>query len=192
MANQLSPPFGTPITAPQYCAPGPHPVDLIIIKERSIADNFTVTDTNGNIVFTVKSNLVSIVKPRKHSFLFDSHGNPIVHLRRSIQNYDWKAFRGQSEESRDLIFRKHNSSFFQLRLKSDVFLANNVTDVCDFKIKSSWSGRSWDVYLGDSNILVAQINTKLGTMFSREKYMVSVFPNIDHAFIVALVLTLQR
>ncbi|XP_052729657.1 protein LURP-one-related 15 isoform X2 [Vigna angularis] len=160
MANQLSPPFGTPIIAHQYCAPGPHPVDLIITKERSRADNFTVTDTNGNIVFTVKSNLVSIVKPRKHSFLFDSHGNPIVHLRRS------------------------------LRLKFDVFLANNVTDVCDFKIKSSWSGR-WDVYIGDSNILVAQINTKLGTMFSREKYMVSVFPNIDHAFIVALILTLQ-
>lgn len=191
MANQLSPPFGTPIIAPHYCAPGPHPVDLIITKERSIADNFTVTDTNGNVVFTVKSNIVSIVKPRKHSFMFDARGSPILHLRSSIQSDGWKAFRGQSEESRDLIFTRHRSSLFQLRLKFDVFLANNVTDVCDFRIKSSWSGRSWDVYIGNSNILVAQINTKLGTMFSRQKYMVSVFPNIDHAFIVALILTLQ-
>ncbi|XP_068487729.1 protein LURP-one-related 1-like [Phaseolus vulgaris] len=141
MANQLSPPFGTPIIAPHYCDPGPHPVHLIITRERSIGENFTVTNSNGNIVFSVKSNIVSIVTPRRHMYLFDAYGNPIVHLQGSV--------------------------------------------------KATWFGSSWDVYIGDSNILVAQINKKLGTIFSREKYMVTVSPNIDHAFIVALIVTLE-
>ncbi|CAJ1809824.1 unnamed protein product [Sphenostylis stenocarpa] len=192
MANQLSPSFGTPIIAPQYCSPGPHPVDLIITKERSIGENFTVTDTTGNIVFTVQSNIVSIVTPRRHMFLFDANGNPIVHLRNSVFSSDvWEAFRGRSKESRDLIFRTERSSLFQLRMKLNVFLANKATDVCDFKVKATLFGSSWDVYIGDSDILVAQINKKLGTIFSREKYMVSVCPNIDYAFIVALIVTLE-
>ncbi|KAK7374024.1 hypothetical protein VNO80_07447 [Phaseolus coccineus] len=184
MANQLSPPFGTPIIAPHYCAPDPHPVHMIITRERSIGEKFTVTNSNGNIVFSVKSSILSI---RRHMYLFDAYGNPIVHLRGSIWSDSWKAFRGQSAESRDLIFRRERSSLFQLRTKSNVFLANNLTGVCDFKVKANWFGSSWDVYIGDSNILVAQINKKLGTIFSREKYTVTVCPNIDHAFIVTLI-----
>lgn len=65
---------------------GPHPVDLIITKERTIRDNFTVTDVNGNIVFTVQSSLVTFVTPRQHLFLLDADGNPLVHLRRAVNS----------------------------------------------------------------------------------------------------------
>ncbi|TKY65733.1 LURP-one-related 15 [Spatholobus suberectus] len=191
MANQPSP-FATPIIGPQYCAPGPHPVDLIITKERTIGENFTVTDINGNIVFTVQSNIVSIVSPRRDLFIFDANGNPIVHLRKALlSNNSWKAFRGRSTELRDLIFIRERSSLFQLRMKLNVFLANNTTEVCDFKVKATWFGHSWDVYIGESDTVVAQINKKLGTIFSREKYMVTVSPNIDYAFIMALIVTLE-
>ncbi|KAK7395020.1 hypothetical protein VNO78_15561 [Psophocarpus tetragonolobus] len=134
MANQ-SAPFSTPIIGTQYCAPGPHPVDLIIIKERNIGENFTFTDMNV-CIFDVEI-------------------------------------------------------YVQLRMKINVFLANNTTQVCDFKVKATWFRHSWDVYIGESDIVVAQINKKLGTMFSREKYMVTMCPNIDYAFIVALIATLE-
>ncbi|KAK7294802.1 hypothetical protein RJT34_17699 [Clitoria ternatea] len=192
MAHQ-SPSFATPIIAPQYCAPGPRPFELIITKERGRGDNFTVTEMNGNIIFTVKSSLVTIVTPRQHLFLYDAHGNPIVHLRRALlaANDSWKAFRGKSTESRDLIFTRKRSSLFQLRTEFNVFLANNTSEVCDFRIKATWLGHSWDVYIGHSDIVVAQINKKLGTIFSREKYMVTMLPNIDYAFVVALIVTLE-
>ncbi|XP_068487156.1 protein LURP-one-related 15-like isoform X2 [Phaseolus vulgaris] len=112
MADQLSPPFGTPIIASHYCAPDS--VHLIITRERSIGEKFTVTNSNGNIVFSVKSSIASI---RRHMYLFDASGNPIVHLRGSIWCDSWKAFRGQSAEPRDLIFRREKSSLFQLRTK---------------------------------------------------------------------------
>ncbi|XP_027351343.1 protein LURP-one-related 15-like [Abrus precatorius] len=192
MANP-SPPFATAIIEPQYIAPGRNHVDLIITKERTRGDNFTVTDIKGNIIFTVKSSRVTIVTPRQHLFLFDAYGNPIVHLRRALlaANDSWEAFRGKSTEPRDLIFIRKRSSLFQLRTKLNVFLANNTTEVCDFKVKATWFGHSWDVYIGDSDTVVAQINKKLGTIFSREKYLVTVSPNIDYALVVALIVTLE-
>ncbi|KAL3001269.1 hypothetical protein AAZX31_09G257000 [Glycine max] len=56
---------------------GPHPVDLVITKERTIRDNFTVTDVNGNIVFTVQSSLITFVTPCQHLFLLDAYENPL-------------------------------------------------------------------------------------------------------------------
>ncbi|KAK6266375.1 hypothetical protein QUC31_017212 [Theobroma cacao] len=69
----------------------------------------------------------------------------------------WQAFTGDSTESSDLIFTVKQSSMFQLKTKLDVFLANNTKeDVCDFKIKGSWSERSCVIYAGESSTIVAQ------------------------------------
>lgn len=181
------------IISPQYCAPATHPIDLIITTERTVRDNFTVRDINDNIVFTVKSSLVTIVTPRQHRFLVDANGNPILHLRRSLLAADdcWKAYRGESTEPNDLIFTRKRSSLMQLRTKLNVFLANNNTGVCDFTVKANLSRQSWNVYIGESNNVVAQINKKRGNIVSREKFMVTVSPNIDYAFIVALIVTLD-
>ncbi|XP_058728649.1 protein LURP-one-related 15-like [Vicia villosa] len=182
----------TAVISPQYCAPATHPVDLIIIKERTRGrHNFTVTDINNNIIFTVKSPLVSIVTPRQHRFLYDANGNPILHLRRSLLAADdkWKAYRGESEEPQDLIFTRERSSLMPLRTKLNVYLANNSTQDCDFTVKANLSQLSWKVYLGNSDNFVAQIEKQRGSMFNREKFMVTVSPNMDYAFIVALVVT---
>jgi hypothetical protein len=61
-----------------------HPIELIITKEKTLRDNFTVKDINDNVVLTVKSSLVTLVTPREHRFLFDANGTPILHLRRSV------------------------------------------------------------------------------------------------------------
>ncbi|CAI8583041.1 unnamed protein product [Vicia faba] len=189
MANQpqLS---ATAIINPQYCAT--HPIDLIITKEWTGRDNFTVTDTNNNVIFKVKSPLVTMVTPRQHRFLYDANRNPVVHLRRSLLAADdkWKAYRGESEAPQDLIFTRERSSFMQLRTKLNVVLANNTTQVCDFTVRGNFFQNSWKVYIGNSDNLVAKIKKELGTMFITEKFMVTVSPNIDYAFIVALVVTL--
>ncbi|XP_058728653.1 protein LURP-one-related 15-like [Vicia villosa] len=160
----------TAITSHQYCAPATHPIDLIIIKERTRRDNFTVTDINNNVIFTVKSPQVSIITPRQHQFLYDANGNPILHLRRSLLAADdkWKAYRGESEEPQDLIFTRERSSLMPLRTKLNVYLANNSTQVCDFIVKANLSQLSWKVYIGNSDNLVAQIEKQRGIMFNRK------------------------
>jgi len=65
-------------------------------------------------------------------------------------------------EMKDLIFSVKRSSFFQLKTKLDVFLANNTKEqVCDFKVKGSWFERSCVVNAGESLTIVAQVNLLL-------------------------------
>ncbi|XP_019450818.1 PREDICTED: protein LURP-one-related 15-like [Lupinus angustifolius] len=181
----------TSIIDPKYCVL--NIMELVITKEKGLGHNFIVTNMNDNILLKVKSSLVTIVTPRRHIYLHDAYGKPLLHLQRPLlaANESWKAFRGESKESNDLIFILKRSSLFQLRTKLNVFLPQNTTHVCDFKVKATFLGRSWDVYIGESDTIVAQINKKVGTILSSEKYMVSVFPSIDYAFIVALIVTLE-
>lgn len=70
----------------------------------------------------------------------------------------WQVFRGDSKESRDLIFSAKRSSGFQLKTTLHVFLANNTTENArDFKIKGSWLQRSCVIYAGKSSTIIAQV-----------------------------------
>lgn len=108
----------------------------------------------------------------------------------------WFAYRGASNDSKDLLFELKKSSMFQLRTQLDVFLAGNTKqDNCDFKIKGSYSERSCTITLGDSEAIVAQMHrkAKLGNIIlGKDTYGVTVYPNVDYAFIVALIIILDE
>ncbi|KHN29540.1 Protein LURP-one-related 15 [Glycine soja] len=108
----------------------------------------------------------------------------------------WQAFRGESTDAKDLIFTLKRSSLIQFKTKLHVFLANNTKeDVCDFKVKGSWLERSCVVYAGESNNIVAQMHKKhtvQSILIGKDHFMVTVYPNIDYAFIVALIVILDE
>ncbi|KAK7287158.1 hypothetical protein RIF29_00245 [Crotalaria pallida] len=198
MPAPAAPTLPGPITVlgPQYCAP--YPVDLTIVSNKVFGvggDNFAVKDINGNVIFKVKSSLMTL---RDHRLLLDAAGNPIVTLRRKLMTaHDrWQAFRGDSKDPTDLIFTLKRSSLIQLKTKLDVFLASNTNgDTCDFKIKGSWVARSCAIYAGDSNSIVAQMHQKhnvQSVLLGKDSFMVTVYPNIDYAFIVALMVVLNE
>ncbi|KAK8682627.1 hypothetical protein V6N13_055011 [Hibiscus sabdariffa] len=188
LANPVS------IVGPHFCAP--YPVDLAIIRKvLTITDgNFVVTDINGNILFKVKGKFLSMHDRR---VLLDGAGNPIVTLKQKMMSaHDrWQVFRGESTDASDLLFSAKRSSMFQLKTKLDVFLANNTREeVCDFKVKGSWFERSCAVYAGESSTIVAQMHKKHtveSILIGKDKFMVTVYPNIDYAFIVALIVILD-
>ncbi|OMP10852.1 hypothetical protein COLO4_04217 [Corchorus olitorius] len=188
MANPVS------IIGPQFCAP--YPVELAFVRKvLTITDgNFVVTDINGNILFKVKGAFLTMHDRR---VLIDAAGNPIVTLKQKFMTaHDrWQVFRGDSSESSDLIFTAKRSSMFQLKTKLDVFLANNTKEeVCDFKVKGSWLERSCVIYAGESSNIVAQMHKKhtvQSVLVGKDKFMVTVNPNIDYAFIVALIVILD-
>ncbi|KAK4268479.1 hypothetical protein QN277_025133 [Acacia crassicarpa] len=183
------------VVGQQYCCP--HPVDLAIVRMvLTLADKFTVTDINSNVVFKLG---VSLLTLHDHRVLLDVAQNPVVTLRRKIMTMHdrWQAFRGDSSDPKDLIFSLKRSSLIQLvRTELDVFLASNTSEqVCDFKIKGSWLGRSCVVYAGESNTIVAQMHEKhtfQSIAFGKTNFMVTVHPNVDYAFIVALIVILDE
>ncbi|KAL4322189.1 hypothetical protein S83_047986 [Arachis hypogaea] len=133
-----------------------------------------------------------------HRVLLDATGTPVVTLRRKLMTaHDrWHVFRGDSSDMKDLIFSFKRSSLFQLKTELDVFLAHNTEEkVCDFKVKGSWFQRSCVIYAGESLNIVAQMHKKdtaQSIMFGKDNFLVTVYPNVDYAFIVALIVILDK
>ncbi|KAL1321924.1 hypothetical protein AAHE18_14G160700 [Arachis hypogaea] len=160
-----------------------------------IGPHFSVTDINGQSLFTLKGSLLTL---QDHRVLLDATGTPVVTLRRKLMTaHDrWHVFRGDSSDMKDLIFSFKRSSLFQLKTELDVFLAHNTEEkVCDFKVKGSWFQRSCVIYAGESLNIVAQMHKKdtaQSIMFGKDNFLVTVYPNVDYAFIVALIVILDK
>nr|GEU93491.1 hypothetical protein [Tanacetum cinerariifolium] len=78
----------------------------------------------------------------------------------------------------------------------DVFLGYNEKEsVCDYKVKGSWFDRSCTIYAGESTHIVAQMHKKhtvQSIALGKDTFAVTVYPNVDYAFIVALVVILHE
>lgn len=70
----------------------------------------------------------------------------------------WEVYRGDSKESKDLLFTVKKSSLLQFKTELDVFLASNTSESnCDFKVKGSWLERSCSIYAGNTSTVIAQV-----------------------------------
>ncbi|CAA7016141.1 unnamed protein product [Microthlaspi erraticum] len=184
------------IVGPQFCAP--YPIELGIVRKlMTIPDgNFAVTDANGNLLFKVKEPLFSLSDKR---VLLDASDTPILTLRENkVSLHDrWQVFRGKSTDQNDLVYTLKRSSMIQiLKPKLDIFLAQNKEmKICDFHVKGSWIDRSCTVYAGKSDgPIVAQMHKKhtaQSIILGKSNFSVSVFPNVDFAFIVSLIVILD-
>ncbi|PSS17677.1 Protein LURP-one-related like [Actinidia chinensis var. chinensis] len=177
------------IVGHQFCAP--NTIDLAIVRKFWTVSHglFEVTDVNGNPMFKVRGRALT---RHANKVLLNTAGYPIITLRQKILSAHsrWQVFRGDSSDTKDLIFSVKTSSRFQSKTNLDVFLANNIIEeVCDFKVKGNWFERSCVIYAGQSSNIVAQMHKKL---LGKSKFMVTVCPHVDHAFIVALIVILDE
>ncbi|KAL6534487.1 hypothetical protein OROHE_013412 [Orobanche hederae] len=183
------------VISPQFCVG--YPVDLTIVRKLMTLSegNFGVTDVNGNIMFKVKGKLLSLHDRR---VLLDAAGNPIITFQQKLLSAHrrWQVYRGESTNAKDLLFSVKKSSLIQLKTKLDVFLASNTReDVCDFRIEGSWFERSCVIYAtGNSNIIAQmhRIHSAKCILLGKDSFGVTVYPNVDYAFIVALVVILEE
>ncbi|XP_033511681.1 protein LURP-one-related 10-like isoform X1 [Nicotiana tomentosiformis] len=208
------PPAGTQVAiiSPQFCAP--YPVDLNIVRKLMTLSegSFGVTDVNGNIIFKVKGKLFSL---RDRRVLLDAAGNPLVTFQQKVGFYAyspsfislrvrqmltahrrWQVYRGESTDTTNFLFSVKKSSLLQFKTKLDVFLAHNTKeDVCDFRIEGSWFERSCAIYAGNTNTIIAQMHRKhtaQSILLGKDNFGVTVYPNVDYAFVVALVVILEE
>ncbi|KAK9069991.1 hypothetical protein SSX86_010389 [Deinandra increscens subsp. villosa] len=191
----VQPPNSAAVVGPNFLAP--YPVDLTIVKKLlALSDgNFAVTDVNGNVMFKVKGKHISL---RDRRVLLDAAGNPILSFQKKLRTMHnrWVVFRGDSSDSKDIIFSAKQSSLIQFKTSLDVFLGyNEKENLCDFKVKGSWFDRSCAIYAGDGTTIIAQMHKKhtaQSIMLGKDTFSVMVYPNVDYAFIVALVVILHE
>ncbi|KAJ1696933.1 hypothetical protein LUZ63_005445 [Rhynchospora breviuscula] len=168
---------------------------LTITKKFSFSGGyFVISDANGTILMKVHGRPFSLCR-----VLCDAAGTPIISMRnkqRFSMHQRWNVYRGDSKNQRDLLFTVKKTHIFQFNTELGVFLAGNTAEQhCDFKIEESWLGRSCTFYLGDSNIIIAQMSRQFeirDVLLGRDTYRVTVYPNVDYAFIVAIIVIIDE
>ncbi|KAK8556492.1 hypothetical protein V6N13_064523 [Hibiscus sabdariffa] len=178
----------------------PYPLELNIQHTVfTVAENyFDITDDGGNPVFKVRDKLFSFPNRR---VLFDADGNPLVSLRKKILTVHrrWKVFRGESEKASEFLFSVKKSSLVLRKTNTktatslDVFLGSNTTESQpDFRIKENWGGSTCTVFHGDAIIAEMHRNHNLKSLVTNaDNYGITAYPNVDYAFIVALLVILD-
>ncbi|KAK2999897.1 hypothetical protein RJ639_023004 [Escallonia herrerae] len=180
------------VAGSRFCVP--HPTELAITRKvfSMSDDKYVVTDANDNVVLKVLERAFS-----KRRLLVDAAGNPIISFRPKswTTHRRWEVFRGDSKDPADLLFSARISSRFQFTTNLNVYLANNTTeDFCDFMVEGGWAGRKCTVYAGDSSTIIAQMHKKRSAesvLLGKDKFLVTVNPNVDYAFVVSLVVLLD-
>ncbi|KAG5585026.1 hypothetical protein H5410_045460 [Solanum commersonii] len=179
----------------QYCTP--NQVDVVISRKVKTLryGEFIVSDMNGNFVFKVKGTSFGWHDKR---VILDAADNPLITLKQKMltEHSRWNAFKGESTDEKDFLFTIKTTSIFQWKTKLAVFLANNNSKEknCDYLIKGNWSDRSCVIYAGDSSTIVAQMHKKItakSLLIGKDNFMVTMYPNIDQAFIVSLIVMLD-
>ncbi|KAL8153630.1 hypothetical protein V2J09_011390 [Rumex salicifolius] len=184
------------VVGPQYLAP--YPADLVVTKKLMTLreGQFNVTDVQGNVMFSVKGSVFSIHDQR---VVHDAGGVPILCLRQKVfsAHRRWYVYRGESSKEQDMLFTVKKSSIFQMRTRLDVFLAANSTkeEVPDFHIEGKFMESGCTISLGNTTTVVAQMHRNhsiQSLVFDKDTYAVTVYPNVDYAFIVALIVVLHE
>ncbi|CAH2053827.1 unnamed protein product [Thlaspi arvense] len=177
----------------RFCAP--YPVDITIVRKmmKLKAGNFVITDVNGDMLFKVKDPVFGLHDKR---ILLDGSASPVLNMREKIVSLHqrWRVFRGVSKEQKDLLYTVKRSSMIQFETKLDVFLSHNKEEErCDFRVKGTWSQSSCVIYVGESDTIVAEMNkndTLQSVLFGKDNISVTVYPNVDYAFIASLIVIL--
>ncbi|GAA0145787.1 hypothetical protein LIER_05899 [Lithospermum erythrorhizon] len=182
------------IVSPLFCVS--YPVELNVVRKMvTLRDsNFAVVDVNGNVIFKLKGKYLSLHDRR---VLLDATGLPILSLRQKMFSLHsrWEVFRGDSSDSRNLIFSARKSSLIQFRTELNVFLAKNKSEhLYDFKVIGSWLEKSCVIFSGDSTIIgqMHRKHTVESVALGKDTFSVTVNPGIDYAFVVALVAILNE
>ncbi|KAI3781385.1 hypothetical protein L2E82_11398 [Cichorium intybus] len=189
MAQPSYAPLSTPVSVIGSQFMVPYQFDIIV--ETNSSGNLVITDITHKIMLKVKPCDTSFHYQR---VLLDAFDKPIVMIRDKLmsEHKRWNVFRGESKSKSDIIFSTKTPHMIQSKTSVHVFLANKTSskDVCDFKIKGSWSKRNCTFYIGDTSATIAQmykLDSVENAKFSKDKFMVTIYPNVDYAFVVTLI-----
>ncbi|KAI3666899.1 hypothetical protein L6452_41939 [Arctium lappa] len=178
----------------------PFQVELAFVRKTlTVADGnlSCVLDINGNVVFIIKDKNFSL---RDRHILLDSTEIPILTFQKKHRSIHrrWQAFRGDSTSAKDLIFSTKKSSVIQRKITElNVFLSQNKDEIVgDFKVVGDRKKRSCTVYSFDGTTILGQMHNNHNdtSLLESEKntFGITVFPNVDYALVVALMVILYE
>ncbi|KAI3771065.1 hypothetical protein L6452_02218 [Arctium lappa] len=169
----------------------PYAVDLVVQRKSATNSNdrFTVMDVNGNMMFKIKDIRFSI---HDRHILFDASDKPVLTFKKKLRSIHgrWQAFKGENTGHKDLLFSVKKSMAAKHETELDVFLVENKEEaVCDCKVKGDWETKSCTIYAQDGCTSLAEVHDKENIT---DTFGITVYPEVDYVFIIALVAILTE
>ncbi|XP_076904488.1 protein LURP-one-related 10-like [Bidens hawaiensis] len=172
------------MVGPEFIVPK-QPLEIIVLKYPG--RNLVITDTNHTILLKVKPHDTTFHHQLQ---LLDADDNPIAMLREKklSMHSTWKVFKGESKKDSDMFFSTKSEHLIQIKLNVSMTLANNTRSngSCDMRIKGNWAKGSITIYMGDSSTAIAQMHKPHNVKSIKDKFTVTIQPNMDYAGVVAL------
>ncbi|KAL2620241.1 hypothetical protein R1flu_000446 [Riccia fluitans] len=177
------------VVSPQYVS-GEHTKLTVAKKILGFNDgNFVITDNSGNTLFKLDHKKVML---RELTVLRDAGDSPVVSIhKKSLSLHDtYEVFRG---ESRDGLFVVKDKNLRDGNEETYEVILDNASEP-DFEVKGDFVRRNYHIIFRGSEI-VAEVAKKhfslSGLMSGGNKYGVSLNPNVDQAFVAAVVVIME-
>ncbi|XP_021904264.1 protein LURP-one-related 14 isoform X2 [Carica papaya] len=179
------------VVGDRFC--NPHPLELSVKRKMGLSlTTYDVYDVSGNLLLQVDGGVWRLDRKR---VMRDPAGFPVLTMRgKALSLRDkWSVYHGESSENSDLIFCAQQSKALKLKSEFDIFLANNLgKEVRDFRTSGSYTNLSFKVY--KDNAVIARVNHKYSwkSFKGLDTYSVKVNPEVDYAFIIALLVMIDE
>ncbi|GKA36632.1 retrovirus-related pol polyprotein from transposon TNT 1-94 [Tanacetum coccineum] len=178
------PEYPVVIVDQKYCSN--YPMQLVFEKNRQAEDKFKICDDDGNLLFKARK------KKSGCRVMVDESDQPVIsfttkyitmHRRR-------QAYKGDHHEHHRLFTVKKTRGYKSLRY--DVFMTSNMTEsTFNYRVYDNFKEGTSMIFAQDKTTVLAQLHTQVTrnkAVKTEEKFSVSVSPNVDKAFVSALLI----
>ncbi|XP_074270258.1 protein LURP-one-related 12-like [Silene latifolia] len=176
-------------------------IELTVHKKSMFrqGDGFIVYDPNGDIIFRV--DLYSPMKPLG-LVLMDTFGKPLLTLlhKRPTLHHRLEGFLGETSDGQQSILSIWKSMMIgQSKMMVELYHESSPDVPIEYQIEGSYNERSCTIFRmqhDTSSVHVAQIKRKVeptrNMVLSRDVFSLIVQPGVDAAFVMGLVLALDK
>ncbi|KAK8691635.1 hypothetical protein V6N13_075136 [Hibiscus sabdariffa] len=179
------------IIGDQFCVP--YVIHLEVRRKVESFSNahYDVLDATGKVILQIDGGVWNSAKKR---LMKDPAGFPLCTLRKKALSWKnkWQIHQGESSEQNRLLCSVQQSDAIPIKNNMDVYLASNYKEEePDFHVTGSFTSLSFKVW--KDNLIIAEVkhNYTWGSCKGKESFKVKVYPEVDYAFIVALIVIMH-
>ncbi|KAM0040607.1 putative tubby-like protein [Helianthus debilis subsp. tardiflorus] len=178
------PEYPVVIVDQKYCST--YPVQLVFEKNHDSEDKFKISDDDGNVIFKAKkkkNGFREMVDESDTTIISFTTKHISVHRRR-------QAYKGDHHEHHRLFTVKKTRGHKSFRF--DVYMASNMTEsTFNYRVYDNYKDGTSIIFAQDKVTVLAQLHTQVTrqkTEKPEDKFSVSISPNVDKAFVSALLI----
>ncbi|CAN1325601.1 Protein LURP-one-related 14 [Linum perenne] len=187
--------YGVPqvsVVGDGYCFP--YCKELVVKKTIKGLSNaqFEVFDPCGNLLLRVEGGVWNL---RMKRVFRDPSGFPLLTLYgKSITFWHkWSAYDQGMITNDNLLFTVKQSHPLQIKKDLNVYLSTGLVDAPDFNVTGSYTSLSFKVYKGHRILAEVKHNFTLESFYKgKERFTIKVYPEVDYAFIIALLVIIDE